>query len=306
MDTDSERWTRQLYKKQPFPDNHVDNSFLVNLRRNVNVRQYRYWEVVLHTTVITDQLSVITLFVCSFIRLYEGAWRGYTLTAGGAIFTILFYGFWCVFLDSDRFFRDWKGLIYKMFDANMLENALFVFVVFLGLSPVLRTLTEDTSSDTIWALTFLMFLANVFFFDYRAIPSIDTRYPDPLSLNAAIFASVLLASRLQSNRDVFALVMLAVELFALFPMFRRSLKSYSQNLQLALTVALVATTIRLLGNISRTLLFVYLASVLFVNLVAPYVFTRIQVWKDEIRGPWDEARVIPVDVGESRPKPHQD
>ena len=41
-----------------------------------------------------------------------------------------------------------------------------------------------------------------------------------LSLNAAIFAAVLLASRLESNEKVFGLVLFALELFAFFPLAR--------------------------------------------------------------------------------------
>ena len=50
------------------------------------------------------------------------------------------------------------------------------------------------------------------------------RFPGSLSLNAAIFASVMLASRLQSLLDVFAFLAFAMEWFAVFPMFRQRLK----------------------------------------------------------------------------------
>ena len=46
-----------------------------------------------------------------------------------------------------------------------------------------------------------------------------------LSLNAAIFAAVLLASRLESNEKVFGLVLFALELFAFFPLARCGLRS---------------------------------------------------------------------------------
>jgi phosphatidylinositol glycan class C protein len=52
----------------------------------------------------------------------------------------------------------------------------------------------------------------------------NKRYPGSLSTNAAIFASVLLASRLPSNVFVFGLMLFAVEWFALFPLLRRSVK----------------------------------------------------------------------------------
>ena len=43
-------------------------------------------------------------------------------------------------------------------------------------------------------------------------------------MNAAISSSVVLASRLDSNLAVFALVLFAVQCFALFPILRRKLQ----------------------------------------------------------------------------------
>jgi hypothetical protein len=45
-----------------------------------------------------------------------------------------------------------------------------------------------------------------------------------ISLNASVFASVCLASRLSSSLDAFVMVALAVQLFALFPELRTSLR----------------------------------------------------------------------------------
>ena len=45
-----------------------------------------------------------------------------------------------------------------------------------------------------------------------------------ISLNASVFASVCLASRLSSSLDAFIMVALAVQLFALFPELRNSLR----------------------------------------------------------------------------------
>ena len=49
-------------------------------------------------------------------------------------------------------------------------------------------------------------------------------FPGSLALNAAIFASVMLASRLSSQMDVFAFLAFAMQWFALFPVFRQRLK----------------------------------------------------------------------------------
>lgn len=47
------------------------------------------------------------------------------------------------------------------------------------------------------------------------------KFQGSLSTNVAMAASVILASRLKDNDQVFSLLLLAVELFGLFPIFRR-------------------------------------------------------------------------------------
>ncbi len=49
-------WRKVLYERQPFPDNYVDQRFLEELRRNIRVRQYRYWAVVRETGLIAQQV----------------------------------------------------------------------------------------------------------------------------------------------------------------------------------------------------------------------------------------------------------
>ena len=49
---------------------------------------------------------------------------------------------------------------------------------------------------------------------------IVVRMQGTFSLNAAMFAAVLLASRLESNQLVFSFILLACELFALLPFAR--------------------------------------------------------------------------------------
>ena len=111
----------------------------------------------------------------------------------------------------------------QLFVSNL--SSLIVLVgVLLALSPVLATLTNSFSDDTIWVLTILLMLIHVVFHDYGYIIGSSEKFEGPVSLNAAIFASVLLGSRLPSNLHVFTLIFLAIELFALFPIMRHHLR----------------------------------------------------------------------------------
>lgn len=112
----------------------------------------------------------------------------------------------------------------ELFVSNL--SSLIVLVgVLLALSPVLATLTNSFSDDTIWVLTILLMLIHVVFHDYGYIIGSSEKFEGPVSLNAAIFASVLLGSRLPSNLHVFTLIFLAIELFALFPIMRHHLRA---------------------------------------------------------------------------------
>ncbi len=110
---------------------------------------------------------------------------------------------------------------------------IFTFIV-LGASPILRTLTKDISDDSLFAMTALLFLLHLVFHDYRedqqkvdryvqinCTDNSHCRFPDPFSINAAIFSSLLLSSRLKSNLDVFFIVVFGICVFGLLPIFRR-------------------------------------------------------------------------------------
>lgn len=118
--------------------------------------------------------------------------------------------------------------------AKATKSSLLVFLALMAVTPVLKTLTEATSSDSIWALTAVLFVLNVLLADYSgpakgklaavAAGQEKNALTSVLSVNAAISASVVLASRLTTNLAAFALVLLAVVLFALFPIPRKRLK----------------------------------------------------------------------------------
>ena len=50
------------------------------------------------------------------------------------------------------------------------KSAILIYFSLLGLSPILKSLTESTSIDSIWALSSWLMCINVFTFDYGAGP----------------------------------------------------------------------------------------------------------------------------------------
>ncbi|KIX06213.1 uncharacterized protein Z518_04188 [Rhinocladiella mackenziei CBS 650.93] len=158
------------------------------------------------------------------------------------------------------------------------KSACLIYFALLGLSPILKSLTRSTSSDSIWALATWLLIINIFFFDYGSLyippqprkppPPLETSsaaptnpspahfnsfrsppFPSSLSTNAALMASTVLASRLLTTTAVFSLTLFSIQVFGLFPVFRRHLRHKSFNLHLLLTFALVTMSTCSLGLI---------------------------------------------------------
>jgi phosphatidylinositol glycan class C protein len=111
-------------------------------------------------------------------------------------------------------------------------------------------------------------------------------------------ASTVLASRLTSTTDVFSLTLFSIQVFGLFPVFRRHLLHVSRTLHYLLTLALllgagggVAVTVTSGGWAAAAV--GCLSGVLIAAIAmggASWWLIGLQKWKDEIVGPWDIAR----------------
>ena len=105
-------------------------------------------------------------------------------------------------------------------DATLRSEARQLALVvgwLMSFSPLLATLTRTFSNDTICALTITLFLLHLTLHDYVYASNYTNRSRGTVSLNAAVFASVLLAARLPSTTHVFAVMALAVQMFVLLP-----------------------------------------------------------------------------------------
>jgi len=160
------------------------------------------------------------------------------------------------------------------------------------LSPVLRTLTAATSSDSIWALSAALFILNSLLADYTTVDMhgiVHERLTSVLSMNAAISSSVVLASRLENDLAVFSLILFSVQIFALFPVLRRRLQASTIHVQLSMTVTLSLWSLVLIARLSTTVAYLYSFALCSVSFLAPGILVWAQRYKNEIRGPWDVA-----------------
>lgn len=74
------------------------------------------------------------------------------------------------------------------------------------LSPLLGTLTETVSSDSIIACVCLLLLAHLYLHDYHFSAGLTSQLSGSLALGCAVCGSVLVASRLGSPEAVYAQV----------------------------------------------------------------------------------------------------
>jgi phosphatidylinositol glycan class C protein len=183
------------------------------------------------------------------------------------------------------------------------KSAILIYIALLGLSPILKSLTESTTSDSIWAMTTSLMGINIFFFDYSG--GVGVKFPASLSTNAALMASTVLASRLPSTTHVFSLTLFSIEVFGLFPVFRRHLRHISWRGHLLLTSALVVGAGASLGTaLSKRALWQGgwkramtgaviwgMGSALGMGGCSWWLI-GLQRYKNVVIGPWDPARPV--------------
>lgn len=178
------------------------------------------------------------------------------------------------------------------------KSACLIYGALLGLSPILKSLTKSTSSDSIWAMSTWLMCINIFFFDYGG--AVGAKLPASLSTNAALMASTMLASRLPSTNHVFSLTLFSIEVFGLFPIFRRHLRLNSWRGHLLLTLALVASAgggvgITVSGGGWKAAAVGLVLGCVLTGLgmgVCSWWLIGLQKYKNEIHGPWDPARPV--------------
>lgn len=268
-------WRKLLWVQQEYPDNWVDRSFLDKLQRNANVVAYDFWPLVADSTVLTQHLASVVIFVAAFMSIYSRQLSPLTVIGVSTALTSFAYGFW-----SLQEMRSTDSSRKSHSRQETAKSASLIVLTILGLSPILNSLTLSSDSDSIWTIALYLFLANIVFHDYSTDNSVNISYPGSLSTNAAIMGSVVLASRLGKSAGVFSLTLFAVEWFALFPIFRRYVRNYSSKYHIGLTIVLVAAaTTMLVAFVSSALATLFVLCMFFISFICPLWLISLQRYK---------------------------
>ncbi|BFF99527.1 phosphatidylinositol N-acetylglucosaminyltransferase subunit C [Drosophila madeirensis] len=263
-------WVKNLYSNREYPDNYTDASFLQDLRTNLHVRIYTYREAIAGITVLNNQISCIAGFLILYQVMLSDSVSPTTILLPSCAITGI--GYLC-----------YRGRSLSMPLLGEDSKTLVTVVLFGYLfSPMLHTLTQAISTDTIYTMTFFVLLANLMFTNYGLDVAVVSK---AISLNAAIFGSICLASRLSTSYHAFVLLVEAAIFFVLYPIITEA------NWNALFMIPIFVICCGALYWMSRPVLCLYACTTLFINFVCPFIFVRQQKHKFNIHGPWDEAIV---------------
>lgn len=270
MNAKRKPWKKNLYENQGYEDNYTDPSFLKGLQKNINLKIFTFSEAFHGACRLSLQVSTVTLFLIIFYYLYDNRVSPQVILLHSSIATLVGYLYYIG-----------RSLTFQTLIENS-RTGICVLMFGYIFSPLLHTLTDSISTDTIFSTTgFVMFL-HLIFFDYGISAFMVSR---AISLNAAIFGAICLASRLSSSLHAFVLLTLSTIFFALVPILVN--KFWTPWWVIPFTVVCSC----FLYTISMPVLVTYLLTLFFLNLVCPYLFVKQQKNKNNIYGPWDEAIV---------------
>lgn len=283
------KWRKVAYGgMQPgYDDNYTDESFLQDMVMNANVVKRDIFKVVCDSVSISQYLCIVALVVC--------VWT-HTLNSGIDEISILLLDVGLFVLGFLVLLLTAKKLSLHTLYKYILNICFFTCGLYI-LAPIYQTLTRSISSDSIWVLTVCLLIVHLYLHDYSGStvkppgalnnPTLTSN----VSLNASIVASVLIASRLPSRGHVFSIMLFSLQIFLFSPLIMYCVKRYSFKLHLFISFILMGLALCLIFPLHRLLFSLFLSLLFFVNLICPYWLIKIQAYKFEINGPWDEAKL---------------
>ncbi|XP_052754333.1 spliceosome-associated protein CWC27 homolog isoform X1 [Galleria mellonella] len=263
-------WVKNLYENREYPDNYTDKKFLEELRKNIHIEKVTLLQAVQGSFRVVLRLCLCVLYAIVYVYMYNNFVHTYTVIYISVAVTAACHVIY-VCLEGSATFSHAKTVL------------IYIIIGYL-LSPIFHTLTDTVSTDTIYAWAVIMMLIHLIFFDYDVPVALVSK---SLSINAAIFASMCLVSRLSTPFDAFILLTVSVILFVLSPQLFKVILCTKLFIPLFFITLLV--TFISLYSVSVTLFWYFLIIVAILSGYLPMLFVRWQRYKDNIYGPWDEA-----------------
>ncbi|CDS42582.1 phosphatidylinositol [Echinococcus multilocularis] len=253
--------------------------------------------IMLYSGLIFQQLCSICLFVTSFIFLLWKRVTPYYLAIVILLTAVFGFMLWFfVVLSSDE--RNLKAL------STPLRTGLIILVFSSALAPVLHSLLDTVSTDTIYAMTSIFLFLNFASLPYangmRSSRVDGTTDSNIVSVATGFLASLCMASRLPGPKETLLLIISATLVFATWPTIRHRIQvCKGKKTRFGFTIGMgAAAALSLLPfffddeieSVYKGLIATAtLLSTFLINFSIPFIFYKMQSIKSNINGPWDEA-----------------
>ncbi|VWU51369.1 phosphatidylinositol N-acetylglucosaminyltransferase, putative, partial [Hepatocystis sp. ex Piliocolobus tephrosceles] len=274
---EKKKWKKILYEDQGYKDNYVHNSFLNSLLTNFGVK-YNYFHVCHSMLCVNHQIIVVLFLVLSYYCIDNN------ITSDKFIYTV---NITIIILKEILIYSEHHS--FNNAFKNILDTIIIIGIIWI-LSPVLMSLTQTYSSDTVYLVSILLLLTHLMFHNYGFIyeKNENINIFDATSLSCVVIASVILGSRLESVEQVFSFISFSSVLFFYFPFIAqtialKNINYYNYGLFPFLMIIL-SIYIKLL---SVTLFYVNLIGHMFLLLIVPAFFVKKHNLRTKLEGPWD-------------------
>lgn len=322
-------WKKLLWYRQPYPDNYTSPRFLVQLKRNSTVVQYARAQLAFDFALVSLHVSNTLLVVLVFYGVHRLGWDPVRPALAASALTVAAFAVYAVTLrirQNAELIRVQDEKLRQLLrgqapDAatqsvaavavavqrsvvvpsgwRTFKSAVLILFYLLTLSPVLKSLTNSTSSDSIWALSAWLCVLNLLFNDFKI--DFDRRPAEEasssnLSQNIALSNAIVLASRLDSNLAAFCFILFSIQISGLFPKFnnftRENNFTHFHVCQMAFLLLLVDYLIFVIFGFSWVV--IWTLGHLIIILGGPQYFLQLQKYKEELQGPWDPAKPVEI------------
>lgn len=151
-------------RSEEHPDNYSDpRQFLNGLVINDGIPRWKTLiEVIIATRSIVRHIFSTLLFVLLFVYIKDHLISSFVLLSLAHLLTAIGYVAWV-----QHGIRRHADLFTRVRGKQIAQSAIILLITILAMSPMLKTLTEDYSSDSVWTLAMTCLAINLGTYDYR-------------------------------------------------------------------------------------------------------------------------------------------
>lgn len=252
---ETQPWKRLLWLKQNYPDNYTDHEFIEEVKNyeqaRKNYRNSPYSKASHYARVRSDFLNFYqNVLETSFIFITFAYIYHYKQDPVPLFIMVTITVSFVLFLR-----RNEKDQI-----SSLLNTKSIIILVFsmLTLSPVLKSLSKTTASDSIWTLSFWLTLTYI-----SSLSNGKEKKTSNVSTNLLVAITSILASRLSTTNHVFCFLLICIQINIVLPSLL--IPSYLRT---------VSSNVVVYTFITKTLGWCYTIPILCVSLL--YIFVLPQ------------------------------